>query len=48
MKIKNLILFIGLCVSLNTNALETCNLGAETLEKSTSGWLGWTMNLRVN
>ncbi|WP_435249953.1 hypothetical protein ACMAZD_25390 [Vibrio sp. nBUS_14] len=33
MKIKNLILFIGLCVSLNTNALETCNLGSETLEE---------------
>ncbi|PQJ64105.1 hypothetical protein BTO10_04745 [Vibrio chagasii] len=33
MKIKNLILFIGLCVSLNANALETCNLGAETLEE---------------
>ncbi len=33
MKIKNLILFIGFCVSLNANALETCNLGSETLEE---------------
>ncbi|NDJ80484.1 hypothetical protein GXP65_05570 [Vibrio campbellii] len=33
MKIKNLILLIGLCVSLNVNALETCNLGSEKLEE---------------
>ena len=33
MKIKKLILFVGLCVNLNVNALEMCRLGSETLEE---------------
>ncbi|EDP60399.1 hypothetical protein [Vibrio sp. AND4] len=33
MKIKNLILFVGLCFVVNVDALEMCSLGAETLEE---------------
>ncbi|NRB65976.1 MAG: hypothetical protein HRU48_01215 [Vibrio sp.] len=33
MKISKLILFIGVCVSLNVDAMETCSLGYENLEE---------------